>query len=54
MSKKNKPDTHGFIFSTNPDFNFETGDNSPQETLPPAQQKLKIKLETKHRGGCRS
>ena len=51
MSKKNKQDTRGFVFSTNPDFNFETGDNTPKETLIPAQQKLKIKLETKHRGG---
>jgi len=51
MSKKNKPDTRGFVFSTNPDFNFETGDNTPQQTLAPAQQKLKIRLETKHRGG---
>jgi len=51
MSKKNKPDTNGFVYSTNPDFNFETGDNIPLETLTPAQQKLRIKLETKHRGG---
>ncbi len=51
MSKKNKPDNLGFVFSTNPDFNFETGDNTPQETALPAQQKLKIRLETKHRGG---
>ena len=51
MSKKNKPDTRGFVFSTNPDFNFETGDNTPLETLTPAQQKMRIKLETKHRGG---
>ena len=51
MSKKNKPDTNGFVYSTNPDFNFETGDNTPLETLTPAQQKLRIKLETKHRGG---
>lgn len=51
MSKKNKPDTRGFVYSTNPDFNFETGDNTPLETLTPALQKLRIKLETKHRGG---
>ncbi|CAN5497797.1 translation initiation factor [soil metagenome] len=51
MSKKNKPDTRGFVYSTNPDFNFETGDNTPLEKLTPAQQKLRIKLETKHRGG---
>lgn len=49
MSKK-KPDTRGFVYSTDPDFSFEPEqDNS--ETLLPAQQKLKIRLDTKHRGG---
>jgi translation initiation factor 1 len=51
MSKKNKPDMHGFVFSTNPDFSFQPEENSETETLQPAQQKLKIKLETKHRAG---
>ncbi|CAN5166035.1 translation initiation factor [soil metagenome] len=51
MSKKNKPDIQGFVYSTNPDFNFEPEENSVQATLAAAQQKLRIKLETKHRGG---
>ncbi len=51
MSKKNKPDNRGFVFSTNPDFHFENDDTSWQEILTPAQQKLKIKLDTKHRAG---
>jgi translation initiation factor 1 len=51
MSKKNKPDMHGFVFSTNPDFSFQPEENNETETLQPAQQKLKIKLETKHRAG---
>ncbi|QEC68193.1 translation initiation factor [Panacibacter ginsenosidivorans] len=51
MSKKNKPDTRGFVYSTDPNFGFEPEDNAEQETLPPAQQKLRIKLETKHRAG---
>lgn len=51
MSKKNKPDTHGFVYSTNPNFNFQPEDNEEQQTLSPAQQKLRIQLETKHRGG---
>jgi len=50
MSKKNKPDTRGFIYSTDPNFKFEE-EHDHQETLEPAKQKLKIKLETKHRGG---
>ena len=51
MAKKNKGDQYGFVFSTDPDFKFEAEENASAETLPPAQQKLKIKLETKHRGG---
>ena len=50
MSKKNKPDSRGFVYSTDPDFRFEEESNNT-ETLPAAQQKLRIKLETKHRAG---
>ena len=50
MSKKNKPDSRGFVYSTDPNFRFEGTPNS-DETLPPGQQKLKVRLETKHRGG---
>lgn len=50
MSKKNKPDNLGFVFSTNPDFKFEE-DYESFETLSPAQQKLKVRLDTKHRAG---
>ncbi|RXK59755.1 translation initiation factor [Lacibacter luteus] len=50
MSKKNKPDNRGFVFSTDPNFRFEE-EREEQETLPPAQQNLRVKLETKHRAG---
>ena len=50
MSKKNK-DTRGFVYSTDPNFRFEEDNTADQETLAPAQQKLRIKLETKHRAG---
>ena len=50
MSKKNKPDSHGFVFSTDPDFKFEEEQNSV-ETIAPKQQKLKVRLDTKHRAG---
>ena len=50
MSKKNKTDTRGFVYSTNPNFSFESEHNHT-ETLPPTQQKLKILLDTKHRAG---
>lgn len=51
MSKKNKPDARGFVYSTDPNFSFQPEENEAQETLPPARQKLRIRLETKHRGG---
>ena len=50
MSKKNKPDSRGFVYSTDPDFKFEE-ERSPGETFVPAQQKLKVRLDTKHRAG---
>jgi len=50
MSKKNKPDTHGFVFSTDPNFQFEE-QHENIETLLPKQQKLRIRLDTKHRAG---
>lgn len=50
MSKKNKPDSQGFVYSTDPNFKFEE-ESDNLETLLPAQQKLKIRLDTKHRAG---
>lgn len=40
----------GMVYSTNPDFAFET-DEEESATLPPAQQKLRISIERKNRGG---
>ncbi|MEP6513011.1 MAG: translation initiation factor [Parafilimonas sp.] len=51
MNKKYKADSGGFVYSTNPDFKFEHEDDAEKITLPDNQQKLKIKLETKHRAG---
>jgi translation initiation factor 1 len=51
MSKKNKSDKHGFIYSTDPSFKFESEEEPIAETLPAKQQKLKIRLDNKHRGG---
>lgn len=50
MSKKHKADSRGFVYSTDPDFRMEDAQEA-QETLPPSQQRLRIRLETKHRGG---
>ena len=50
MSKKNKPDNRGFVYSTDPDFSFEE-ERKNISTLPAAEQKLKIRLDTKQRAG---
>ena len=50
MSKKNKADNRGFVYSTDPDFKFEAPEQQ-NATLLPAHQKLRIKLDTKQRGG---
>ena len=49
MAKK-KHDTRGFVYSTDPNFHYEE-ENENAETLPPAQQNLKVRLDTKHRAG---
>ncbi len=50
MSKKNKPDSKGYVYSTDPGFRFEEQE-SQIETLPPAKQKLRVRLDTRHRAG---
>jgi translation initiation factor 1 len=51
MSKKNKADKGGFVFSTDPSFQFEHEAQEEQETLLPEKQKLRIMLDTKLRAG---
>jgi translation initiation factor 1 len=50
MQKKTKPDSRGFVYSTDPHFNFEQ-EQENLNTLPATEQKLKIRLEKKHRAG---
>jgi len=51
MSKKNIPDSRGFVYSTNPSFQFEAHYQQATVTLEAAKQKLRVKLQTKHRAG---
>lgn len=51
MSKKHKPDVKGFVYSTDPSFQFEPRQQEQPDTLAPAQQKLRVKLDTKQRAG---
>lgn len=51
MSKKHKADSKGIVYSTNPAFRAEEESAWEKESLPAEKQKLRLKLETKHRGG---
>ena len=51
MSKKKSTDRNGFVFSTDPNFRFESEETPAQETREPKAQKLKVRLDTKQRGG---
>jgi translation initiation factor 1 len=48
---KNTKSVSSLVYSTDPNFKLEEEDNVEQETLLPEEQKIKIKLEKKHRGG---
>jgi translation initiation factor 1 len=48
---KNKIPVSGIIYSTNPDFKPVYEDEQSVNTLDPSQQKLKLRLDKKHRGG---
>ena len=41
----------GVVYSTNPDFQYQYDDEPQAETLAPAQQKLRVRIERNHRGG---
>ena len=51
MSKKHQSDTRGFVYSTDPNFSFETESFVEQETLAPGSQQLRLSLDTKQRAG---
>ena len=50
MSKK-KNFNSGIVYSTDPAFKPETDQQPEEQTLEPAQQKLLLRLDTKHRSG---
>ena len=55
MAKKPKEndwkDRLNVVHSTNPDFKYELDDEEEQTTLQPSQQRLRVQLDRKNRGG---
>jgi translation initiation factor 1 len=39
------------VYSTNPNFSYETESDNEQDTLPPAKQDLRVQLDKKSRAG---
>lgn len=50
MGKKKLNDFGGLVYSTQPGFELNNA-SEEEETLPPAQQDLRVWLEKNHRGG---
>ena len=50
MPKRNNS-TGGIVYSTDPGFRPAENNVSEQETIAPGEQKIKLRLETKHRAG---
>ena len=51
MKKNDWKERLNVVYSTNPDFSYETEESEEQETLPKNTQKLRVRIEKNHRGG---
>mgnify|MGYP006051609991 FL=1 len=51
MKKNDWKERLNIVYSTNPDFSYETEEENIAETLPPQQQRLRVQLDRKNRGG---
>jgi len=51
MKNNDWKDRLGVVFSTNPDFSYEDDSLEQNDTLPPQQQKLRLRIEKNGRGG---
>lgn len=51
MSKKNKKNREGIVYSTNQNFDYDYNEAQEEETLSPAEQDLRVMLDRKSRGG---
>ena len=51
MKNNDWKDRLGVVFSTNPEFNYQEENVDQNATLPPQQQKLRLRIEKNGRGG---
>ena len=51
MKNNDWKDRLGVLYSTNPDFKYETNEVEEEETLPKEKQALRISLDKRNRGG---
>ena len=51
MKNNDWKDRLGVMYSTNPDFQYNTGDTEEEDTLPKEKQALRISLDKRNRGG---
>ena len=51
MKKNDWKERLNIVYSTNPDFSYETEEENVAETLPPQQQRIRVQLDRKNRGG---
>ncbi|MCC8155307.1 MAG: translation initiation factor [Tannerellaceae bacterium] len=51
MKNNDWKDRLGVMYSTNPDFQYNTGDKEEKDTLPKEKQLLRISLDKRNRGG---
>ncbi|MDH6534344.1 translation initiation factor [Parabacteroides sp. 52] len=51
MKKNDWKDRLGVMYSTNPDFQYNTGDEPEEDTLAKEKQLLRISLDKRNRGG---
>lgn len=51
MKKNDWKDRLGVMYSTNPDFQYETSNEEETETFPKEKQLLRISLDKRNRGG---
>ena len=51
MKNNDWKDRLGVMYSTDPNFQYDTGEEEEEETLPKEKQQLRISLDKRNRGG---